>query len=164
MERRVREAADDARRESEDRVRRLADRVAKEAEARARAEAEATLSQEAVKLQREADERVEAARRRAEQEVQEKVERARTEALTGAVPDEAEPEAGDPARASAFLPRRPRRASPPAPAMSAAGGCAPSKRGRSSRKSGIPAECPPATLPRVMEEPTRLPRLEGGSR
>ena len=90
MERRVREAADDARRESEDRIRRLADRVAREAEARARAETEANLSQEAVKLQREADERVEAARRRAEQEIQEKVERARNEALTGDVPEEAE--------------------------------------------------------------------------
>jgi hypothetical protein len=100
MDRRIRDAGDEARRESEDRIRRLADRVAKEAEARARAEAEATLSQEAVKLQREADERVEAARRRAEQEVQEKVERARTEALTGAVPDEAGESDGEPGEAA----------------------------------------------------------------
>jgi hypothetical protein len=95
MDHKIREAAEEARRESEDRVRRLADRVAREAEARARAEAEANLSQEAVKLQREADERVEAARRRAEQQVQEKVERARNEALTGAVPDDPEESDGE---------------------------------------------------------------------
>ena len=88
MERRVHEAAENARRESEDRIRRLADRVSREAEARARAETEANLSQEAIKLQREADERVEAARRRAEHDIQEKVERARHEALTGSVPEE----------------------------------------------------------------------------
>ncbi len=104
--------------------------MAREAEARARAEAEATLSQEAVKLQREADERVEAARRRAEQQVQEKVERARTEALTGAVPDEAgesAPDAdGDEAsRRARSFPMERRPASPGAPGTPAAAGCAP---------------------------------------
>jgi hypothetical protein len=48
-----------------------------------------------VKLQREADERVEAARRRAEQQVQEQLDRVRREALSGALPDEPNPEAAE---------------------------------------------------------------------
>jgi hypothetical protein len=61
MDERIREAGEQARRESDEKLRRLAERVAREAEARARAEAAAALSEEAMRLQREAEERAQAA-------------------------------------------------------------------------------------------------------